>query len=110
MDSILISIKKLLGIMEDDLSFDAELIIHINTAIAVLTQLGVGPETGFKITGDTEIWDSLIGVRRDLDSIKSVIYYRVRLSFDPPQNSFLVESLRKQCEELEWRIEVSIYG
>lgn len=108
MESILNSIKQLLGIASDDTSFDNELIIHINSAIAVLTQLNVGPSTGFHITGDSEEWNALIGTREDIDNIKSAIYYRVRLSFDSPQNSFLVDSLKKQSDEVEWRINVAV--
>jgi len=107
MGSILDSIKQMLGIAPDDTNFDSELILHINSAIAVLTQLGIGPNEGFRITGPLEEWDSLIEMRQDIDSVKSVVYYRVRLAFDPPQNSFLVDSIKKQCDELEWRLEVS---
>lgn len=106
MNSILDSIKKMLGISVDDLNFDQELIIHINGALSVLMQLGVGPDTGFSITGSTETWGSLVGERRDLEIIKNAIYLRVRLIFDPPQNSFLTTAIQKQIEELDWRIEV----
>lgn len=107
MNSILTCVKQILGIHEDDTSFDLELVIHINTAIAVLTQLGVGPETGYKITGNTEQWDTLVMGRNDLDNIKLEVYLRCRLSFDPPQNSFLVKSIEDQLKELDWRIEVA---
>lgn len=108
MESIITTIKQMLGIAEDDTSFDNELIVHINSAISALTQLGVGPVEGFRITGSTEEWSDLIGARQDIDNVKSAIYYRVRLAFDPPQNSFLVDSLKKQSDEVEWRIEVAI--
>lgn len=108
MDSILTTIKHSLGISPDDKNFDNELIIHINSAISVLTQLGVGPVEGFRITGETEEWVDLIGVRTDIDNVKSAIYCRVRLAFDPPRNSFLVDSLKKQGDEAEWRIEVAV--
>lgn len=107
MNSILIDIKQMLGIQEDDISFDKELIIHINTAITVLTQLGIGPEMGFKIIDSTSLWDQLLLGKEDVDSVKNIIYLRCRLSFDPPQSSFLLDSLKKQCEELEWRIVVA---
>jgi len=107
MDSILICIKQMLGIEEDDIAFDKELIIHINSAIAVLTQLGVGPKTGFRITGTSETWDLLTLGQNDIDDCKSQIYFRCRLAFDPPQNSFLVDSIKKQCDEIEWRLEVA---
>ena len=107
MDSIFITIKQMLGIEADDDAFDNELIPFINSAITVLTQIGVGPEKGFRITGTTETWDELLQMRQDIDSIKNVVYFRTKLAFDPPQNSFLIESIKKQCEELEWRIEVA---
>lgn len=107
MESILTSIKQLLGIEESDTIFDKELIIHINSAISVLTQLGVGPEAGFQITGITEIWNQLTLGKIDINNIKTDIYFRCRLSFDPPQNSFLVKSIEDQIKELDWRIEVA---
>lgn len=108
MDSILDEIKTLLGIDEKDLNFDRELIMHINSVLMVLAQLGVGPVTGFKIVGDTETWDSFLDDREDLEIIKSYVYLKVRLLFDPPQNSFLVESINKQIEEFEWRIQLQV--
>lgn len=104
MEIILDSIKKLLGIEETDPSFDNEIVMHINSAITVLTQLGVGPTIGYRITGSAETWTSFIGTRRDLEIIKSFIYLKVRLLFDPPQNSFLVDSLQEQIKEFEFRI------
>lgn len=108
MESILTSIKQMLGISRDDENFDQELIIHINSAIAVLTQLGVGPVDGFRITGAVDEWAALIGDRKDIENVKSAVYYRVRMAFDPPQNSFLLDSLKKQSDEAEWRIEVEV--
>lgn len=108
MESILTSIKQMLGVAQDDESFDQELIIHINSAIAVLTQLGVGPVDGYRITSAAEEWTDLIGDRKDIDNVKSAVYYRVRMAFDPPQNSFLLDSLKKQSDEAEWRIEVEV--
>lgn len=107
-DSILESIKKMLGIDVADMHFDEELIVHINSAIAVLTQLGVGPDNGFRIADATTKWEDLMGAREDIDNVKSAIYYRVRLAFDPPQNGFLVDSMKKQSDEAEWRIEVAM--
>ena len=108
MESILNSIKKLLGIEPDDTSFDQELIMHINSVFMVLTQLGLGPTAGFVITDASTEWNDYLSTRTDLESIKSYIYLRVRLFFDPPQNSFLVDSIKKQCEELEWRLNVQV--
>lgn len=110
MDSILTSVKKLLGLTEDYEYFDEDIKIHINSVFSVLTQLGVGPETGFIITGKTETWDDYIpGVDRvKLDMIKSYVYLRVRLLFDPPTSSFLIEAMNKQVSEFEWRLNVAV--
>lgn len=108
MENILDSIKKLLGIDEADLNFDQELIMHINSVFMVLHQLGVGPVGGFKISSNEEAWADFVGTRLDLESVKSYIYLKVRLLFDPPQNSFLVGSIEKQIEEQEWRLQVQV--
>ena len=108
MENILDSIKKLLGIDEVDLNFDQELIMHINSVFMVLHQLGVGPVGGFKISSNEEAWADFVGIRLDLESVKSYIYLKVRLLFDPPQNSFLVGSIEKQIEEQEWRLQVQV--
>lgn len=107
MDSILLSIKKLLGVGDMDTAFDQELLLHINSAFSVLTQLRVGPETGFKISGDLETWDSFLPPVNYLENAKLFVYYSVRLSFDPPQNSFLVDSIKEQLKETGWRLEVA---
>lgn len=109
MENILDSIKFLLGgkALVDDTNFDPELIIHINGALAVITQLGIGPIEGFTITGKTETWEDLLLGRKDLEFVKTDIYLRVRLVFDPPQNSFLVKSIEDQIKEYDWRIEVN---
>lgn len=103
-NGILDSIKQMLGIRLDDTNFDQELVIHINGALSVLTQLGVGPAKGFRISDNSATWPGLLGTREDLDMVISDVYMRVRLMFDPPQNSFLVNALQKQIEEYEWRI------
>ena len=108
MENILDSIKKLLGIDEADLNFDQELIMHINSVFMVLNQLGVGPVGGFKISSNEEVWTDFVSTRLDLESVKSYIYLKVRLLFDPPQNSFLVGSIEKQIEENEWRLQVQV--
>lgn len=109
MDSILTSTKKLLGIVETDTHFDEDIIMHINTAMVSLNQIGVGPTTGFSIEDDTEVWDDLLEDRSDdLQSVKSYIYLKVRLLFDPPANSFIVESMNRQIAEIEWRLNVQV--
>ena len=106
--SILDTIKQMLGIAVEDDNFDNELIVHINSAISVLTQLGVGPVEGYRIEDATQEWPDLLADRKDIDNVKSAVYCRVRLAFDPPQNTFLVEALNKQRDEAEWRIEVAV--
>ena len=105
MVSILDSIKQLLGIDLNDTSFDKELIMHINGALMIINQLGVGPEF-YSITDKNNVWEEFTQGRKDLEIIKSFVYLKVRLMFDPPQNSFLVDSIEKQISEYEWRITV----
>lgn len=107
-DSILTTIKKLLGIAEDDTSFDTDVMININMALNVLFQLGVGPETGFSITGNTETWSDYISDMSKLEMIKTYIYLKVKLIFDPPQSSRVIESIENQIKELEWRANVQV--
>lgn len=107
-DSILTSVKKMLGITEDYEHFDQDIIIHINSVFMILRQLGVGPENGFSITGKTETWTDFTSDIDQLESIKTYIYMRVKLIFDPPQTSFVIEAMNKQIAELEWRLNVEV--
>lgn len=102
-ESILLSIKKLLGIMPDYTQFDDDIIIHINTAFATLNQLGVGPSEGFMIEDRFAEWQEYT-TSKNLTMIKTYIYLKVRLLFDPPTSSVLVESINRSIAELEWRI------
>lgn len=106
-NSILSSIKtKVLGDADDE-SFDEELVDAINLAFAKLTQLGIGPREGFYIEDAQSDWNeylSLVGNMTMAQAIKTYVTYQVRLIFDPPTSSFLLESLKKQSEELEWRL------
>lgn len=101
MDSILNTIKKLLGPDADYTHFDSEIIININAAFSRLCQLGVGPELPFKITDDSAVWSDFID-DGFLEEVKQYIYLKVKLAFDPPTNSFLLESINKQIDRLEW--------
>lgn len=103
-ESILVSIKKLLGIQSDDTYFDQDLIIHINSVLLALTQIGVGPEDGFIISGKDEIWKDFIGEIKMLEAVKTWIYLKVRLIFDPPTSGILKEAIESNLKELEWRI------
>ena len=108
--SILTSIKKLIGPTEDDTSFDVDIIIHINSAFFRLNQLGVGPSDGFFITDKTTTWEEFLASRKDLEAVKSYVYQKVRLLFDPPQSAFLVEALKESIKEFEWTINVQAEG
>lgn len=102
--SILTSVKKILGVDEDYTAFDEDIIVHINTTFSKLNQLGIGPNVGFAIEDDTATWDELLGTDLRLNSVKSYTYLCVRLMFDPPNTSYLIDSMDKQVKELEWRI------
>lgn len=103
-DSILTSIKKLLGIQKDYTHFDQDIIIHINSVFMTLGQLGVGPEEGFAIEDDLIKWTDYIPESPILHTIKSYMYLKVRLLFDPPSSSIAVESMNRIINEFEWRI------
>ena len=106
--SILTSIKKLLGIAEEDTSFDQDIIMHINTVFAILAQLGVGPANGFSIEDDGAIWSDYLGNVTNLELVKSYIYMKVRSMFDPPTSSILADAMNKNISELEWRINTMV--
>lgn len=112
MESILTSIKKVLGIQEDYNHFDDVLILHINSVFSILTQLGVGPDKGFSIEDKSDEWeDFLPGNPAKLEMIKTYMGLKVRLIFDPPQSSFVTDALNRQISELEWRINSEVdYG
>jgi hypothetical protein len=104
--SILISTKKILGIAADYTAFDLDIITHINAAFSTLTQLGVGPENGFMIEDDTVEWADFIAVDEQYNNVKTYVYLRVRMLFDPPATSFAIDAMKSQIEELEWRLNV----
>ena len=107
-DSILNDVKKLLGIMESYEHFDVDIIIHINTAFSTLTQLGVGPSDGFSITNKTETWADFIGDDYlKFQSVKTYIYLKVKMIFDPPSNSSATEAIKSTISELEWRLNIN---
>ncbi len=103
-ESILISIKKLLGITKEYEHFDADLVMHINTVLATLHQLGVGPKEGFAIEDDLAEWSGFMGDDPRLNLVKSYVYLKTKLLFDPPLGSAVLGSYEKQISELEWRI------
>ena len=103
-ESILISIKKLLGIPEDSEHYDADIIMHINSVFMILNQLGVGPSNGFSITDKTAVWSNFISDNDNLEAVKSYVYMKVRLLFDPPLSSAVMECMNRMIGELEWRL------
>lgn len=105
-ESILISIKKLLGIAEDYTNFDTDIIIHINTVFLTLNQLGVGPEDGFSIEDVSTTWEEYIGDNKKLNAVQTYIYLKVKLVFDPPASSAVMEANKQMINELEWRLNV----
>lgn len=110
MESILTSIKKLLGIDEEYTHFDADIIMHINSVLMILTQLGVGPAEGFVIEDDTSTWVDFIPEANaaQLHAVKSYIFMKVKLIFDPPLSSAVIESMNRQIAEFEWRLNVAV--
>jgi len=102
MDSILTSIKKVLGIVEADTAFDTDIIIHINSVFMILNQLGVGPI--FSIQDKFESWSDYIPDSEKLELMKSYMYLKVKLLFDPPISSAVLESTNRQISEFEWRL------
>jgi hypothetical protein len=107
-ESILTEIKKLLGIGDEDTSFDKDVIIHINSAFFSLTQLGVGPSTGFRIADKTKTWGEFAADETLVAGVKDYVYMKNRLIFDPPQTGYLVDAIKSQIEELGWRLNIMV--
>lgn len=110
MDSILTSVKKLLGLESDYTQFDTDIIIAINSALMVLNQLGVGVVTDFKITDASETWSDYLGEDSNIEGVKTYVYLKVRLIFDPPTSSFVVDSIERLINEYAWRIQIQVEG
>lgn len=108
MESILTSIKKLLGISEDYDYFDSDLIMHINTVFTTLTQLGIGPNEGFSIEDESAKWEDFLPDERMIHSVKSYMFMKVKLMFDPPLSTGVIECIKEQIKELEWRLQVVV--
>lgn len=109
-NSILNDIKKLLGIAPDYTNFDTDIIININSVFMILNQLGVGPKEGFKITGANETWDYYIDEDDDLEAVKTYIWLKVKIAFDPPLNSTVMEAHKQMISEYEWRLNIQSEG
>jgi hypothetical protein len=106
-ESILKSIRKLIGPEDDYTHFDPDIVIHINSAINRLFQLGVDEAKGFRVTSEDETWGDLFGLDADvIDMCKTFIYYKVKMGFDPPTSSIAADSINKEIDKLEWLISV----
>lgn len=109
LDSILNTVKKLLGIDVDDTSFDDDVIILINSSMLSLSQMGIGPANGFIVTSSIDKWTDYISDNTiNLEGVKTYLYLKVKLTFDPPTNSTVIEAMKKTLEELEWRMMLSV--
>lgn len=108
--SILNSVKKMCGIDPSLTVFDDVVLMHINSVFADLEQLGVGPTGGFMIEDDEPTWDAFLDGDPRWSSVKSYVYFRVRLMFDPPQTQYLVNSFDEQVKKMEWRLNVTREG
>lgn len=107
MESILTSIKKLLGITEEYEHFDTDIIMYINDAFMTLRQVGVGPPMGFFIEDDTAVWTDFLSDSTKIEGAKTYVYLSVRLVFDPPASSAAVAAMERKMRELEWRLNVA---
>lgn len=106
MESILNSIKHVLGQDSTYTEFDTDIIMHTNSVFSILNQLGIGPNNGFAIEDASSVWFDFIGNTPMLNSVKTYVYLRVRMLFDPPATSFHLTSMEKQISELEFRLNV----
>lgn len=104
-DSILTNIKKILGVSADYTAFDMDILMHINSAFATLNQIGIGPPEGFQIASDEEVWGDFVGEEPRYNAVKSYVYLKTRLLFDPPTTSFLLDSIKEEIQQYEWRLQ-----
>ena len=107
MESILTSIKKLLGIDEEYEHFDPDIIMHINSVFMILNQLGVGPSEGFSIQDSKSVWSDFMPPGSNLEAVKTYMHLKVKLLFDPPSSSAVMDAINRTIAELEWRLNVA---
>ena len=108
MDSILTSIKKLLGITEEYENFDQDIIMHINSAFMIINKNKKKKKSGFSISDKSSTWDEFIPESSNLEAVKTYVHLKVKLMFDPPLSSTVIEAIKSQINELEWRLNVSV--
>lgn len=107
MESILTSIKKLIGITEEYTQFDVDIMMHINSAFGILRQLGVGPDDGFRISGKEDTWDQFLQDEKKLELVKTYVYLKVKILFDPPLSSAVMDCINREISQYEWRLRVT---
>ena len=105
-DSIVATIKKMLGLTDDYTPFDMDVIVHINAAFMVLCQMGVGPKEGFQVTDYDQTWGEFLTNQVMLGGVKTYVYLYVKMLFDPPTNSFLMDAYKSQAEQILGRLNV----
>ena len=106
MDSILNTVKRFVGLTDEDPSFDDQLLVHINSALAALAEIGVGPKEGYRVTGADESWAEFMGESPQLNLVQDYVSIKVKLVFDPPQNQAVKDALEQTLAENTWRIDV----
>jgi len=102
--SILDDIKQGLGLASDDNAFDVEILLHLNSVLADLNQLGIGPDEGLMIEDSTPTWADLLNNEKRINNVKSYMVLRVKMLFDPPTLGYLITMSEKAIEKAEWRI------
>lgn len=108
-ESILKSIKKLLGINSEIHEFDQDILMNINSAIFTLRQIGVGPEYGFTVTSEEETYEDFLGEgNKEIPQVKMYLFYKTKLSFDPPTSGTIIECIKEFIKEAEWRLHVQV--
>ena len=103
-DSVLLSTKQMLGISPEDTSFDVNVLMNINTALTILMELGLTEVEDQLVTDDKMTWDDLLGGRTDIEYVKTYVYQKVKMIFDPPTSTAAIDAMQRSINELEWRI------
>lgn len=105
-DSILATIKKMLGLDDEYTPFDMDIVVHINAAFMTLCQMGVGPKDGFEVRNYEQTWDDFLINHVMLGAVKTWVYLQVKMAFDPPTNSFVMDAMKTQSDQILWRLNV----
>ena len=105
-DSILISTKKILDVSDTYTAFDLDILTHINASFSILSQLGLGPADGFMIEDDVATWQDFMSDGNELSLVRTYVFLKTSLLFDPPTTSFMIKAVTDQIQEYEWRLNV----